>query len=140
MPGRDPKDVQVSQEYRYGPKNTEVAVLNDNAAYSGVRGYPSDDEYMKTVRDSNLERDAASMRAQADEAQRKTSKRAKPSSFKTGGVVQRTGLAMVHKGETILPAGEKTETPYRTIPRDAGWLTCPENKGKYTGDNAPWRR
>lgn len=28
---------------------------------------------------------------------------------------------------------------YREIPSDAGWLTCPLNRGKYTGDNAEWR-
>lgn len=33
-----------------------------------------------------------------------------------------------------------TVTPYKTIPPDAGWLVCPENAGKYTGDNQPWRR
>ena len=30
--------------------------------------------------------------------------------------------------------------PQRVIAPDAGWLVCPENKDKYTGDNQPWRR
>ena len=30
--------------------------------------------------------------------------------------------------------------PYRVIKPTEGWLTCPENKGYYTGDNEPWRR
>lgn len=31
-------------------------------------------------------------------------------------------------------------TPTRIIAPNSGWLTCPENAGKYTGENAPWRR
>lgn len=33
---------------------------------------------------------------------------ASPNSFKHGGVVQKTGVALVHKGETVIPA-HKTE-------------------------------
>ena len=47
------------------------------------------------------------------------------------------------KRETIqteeMTHGEKVE-PYKEVTPDAGWLVCPENKGYYTGDNAPWRR
>lgn len=71
-------------------------------------------------------------------------KSAQPSSYKTGGVVGKTGMAMVHKGETIIPAGANGgagETiPHRVIPPDAGWLVCPKNVGQYTGENKPWRR
>lgn len=31
---------------------------------------------------------------------------AKPNTFKHGGVVQKTGVALVHKGETVIPASE----------------------------------
>lgn len=30
---------------------------------------------------------------------------AKPNSFKNGGVVKKTGVALVHKGETVIPVG-----------------------------------
>ena len=32
---------------------------------------------------------------------------AKPNSFKTGGVVQKTGVALVHKGEKVIPVSEE---------------------------------
>jgi hypothetical protein len=33
---------------------------------------------------------------------------ARPNSFKNGGVVQKTGLALVHKGETVVPVKNET--------------------------------
>lgn len=29
--------------------------------------------------------------------------------------------------------------PYREV-SDDGWLVCPDNKDKYTGENRPWRQ
>lgn len=68
---------------------------------------------------------------------------AQPSSYKTGGVVRKTGLAMVHQGERIIPKKEAAAGDggcNRVIAPDAGWLVNPANKGQYTGENAPWRR
>jgi hypothetical protein len=140
--GSDPS----AQSYRYGPTNTELQSLNRDRNLSQVRGYPSDAEYMKTVANSNLERDQTQMsdmgrRAAAAEGT------AKPSSFKQGGVVQKTGTALVHKGEVIIPVGpydransipgRLTPLPLRSrVVADADAL---EAKG-YTGDNAPWRK
>lgn len=38
---------------------------------------------------------------------------AKPASYKKGGVVKKTGMAKVHKGETVIPAKVKTGKPVR---------------------------
>lgn len=36
---------------------------------------------------------------------------AKPSGFKHGGKVEKTGIALVHKGETVIPAGKSKPDP-----------------------------
>ena len=36
-------------------------------------------------------------------------------SFKEGGVVPKTGLALVHKGETVIPAKEGRSSEYRKV-------------------------
>jgi hypothetical protein len=145
----DPKREQVhnpqtdhgvdAQSYRYGPKNVEVQTLNRDRDLSGMRGYPSDAEYMKTVADSNIERDQAQM---SDMGRRAAATTASPSSFKTGGTVQKTGLAMVHEGEVVIPKQAAVSgimrnlpLPSRVVP-DADALAA---KG-YTGANAPWRQ
>lgn len=41
---------------------------------------------------------------------------AKPSSFKTGGKVEKTGMALVHKGETVIPNdGDADDQPQPNI-------------------------
>jgi hypothetical protein len=62
------EDMYYKDSYRYGPKNQEVRALNRNSDLSGLRGYPSDREYMSKVRDSNLERDSARMSAEGSRA------------------------------------------------------------------------
>lgn len=72
-----------------------------------------------------------------------------PDSYKTGGVVRRTGLAMVHKGEVVIPNGVQQKPPtleasgiMRDLPLPAKVVPDADalaRKG-YTGDNAPWRK
>lgn len=64
---------------------------------------------------------------------------AQPDSYKAGGVVRKTGLAMVHQGELVIPK-EEVESESTRVISNGGWLVCPQNKGKYTGENASWRR
>jgi hypothetical protein len=100
----DKKDVQDSQTNRFGPINARVKQLNRDRDFTGVRGYPSDKEYMKDVADSNLERDKTAMRGQGFEEAAKVGK--KIPSYKKGGKIRKTGLALVHKGERMIPKGK----------------------------------
>ena len=69
--------------------------------------------------------------------------------YKDGGVVPRTGPAIVHKGELIIPAGEVHSTAKAVEGGTMRCLPLPDRvvsdadrlaaKG-YTGANAPWRR
>jgi hypothetical protein len=47
----------------------------------------------------------------------------------------------LNREETHRPDDDhgKVVTPYREVPSDAGWLACPLNRDKYTGENAGWR-
>jgi hypothetical protein len=52
-----------------------------------------------------LSQNEVNARAKGMELKRK--EMASPSSFKDGGKVRKTGLAIVHKGETVIPAGKR---------------------------------
>jgi hypothetical protein len=59
--------------------------------------------------------------------------------YKTGGIVQKTGPAIVHKGELIIPR-EEVGAECCGVVSSGGWVVNPKNAGQYTGENAPWRR
>lgn len=50
---------------------------------------------------------------------------------------EETGREKVHS--TADDHGSEVK-PAREIKVDEGWLTCPESRDYYTGDNQPWRR
>lgn len=105
MPQRDDlKDKFYTEAGRTGPKNTQLRQLNRDKAMSGVSGYPSDKDYMKLVGEAGIEKQQAQMKDAGDaEAARESGKHKIPS-YKKGGRVRKTGLALVHKGEKVVPA------------------------------------
>jgi hypothetical protein len=68
MAQSDSKDGFYTQPYRYGEKNLKLRQYNRDREMTGMRGYPSDKEYMKAVADSTKERDDESMRRAGDKA------------------------------------------------------------------------
>jgi hypothetical protein len=71
MANSNGKDLTDTQRYRYGPENQRLSQLNIHRWASGVRGYPSDPEYMKQVSKAGLERDTTRLHEEATGMERR---------------------------------------------------------------------
>lgn len=69
---------QYGEGSRYGANNQRQNQLDRDRDFSGVAGYPSDSEYMKTVGDAGLESQQNAMRQTAREAGDAMAEKAKP--------------------------------------------------------------
>jgi hypothetical protein len=69
----------------------------------GARKGMLNDDHSRTLSQQELQ-----ARAKGMELQRKESS-AEPAEYKRGGKVRKTGLALVHRGEVVIPAGKNME-------------------------------
>jgi hypothetical protein len=73
-------------------------------------GFGSRKQILSDKNDSRiLSQNEVNARSKGMELLRKEQK-ASPSSYRKGGKVRKTGLALVHRGETVIPAGKRTTT------------------------------
>ena len=80
----DSNDRYYTESMRFGPKNERLRSLNRNRDLSGVRGYPSDREYMRAVDEAGTEKQQNEMRQTAiNENSRLASRKGKRSSKKS---------------------------------------------------------
>src|SRR5215471_1998628 len=100
MPDKKTVGELRTEERYHGNPNT------DNRAFyrqSIDKSFTPESKYMK----ESVEDTADVMRRKAQEQTNIKAKQAYPKSFKKGGMVKKSGYAMVHKGERVLKKGFK---------------------------------
>jgi hypothetical protein len=74
-----------------------------------------DDAYMKALDKETIKRQQEKMRQTADDEMQRESGKSIPS-YKKGGTVKKTGLALLHKGEHVVPAGKVKSMKGKCVP------------------------
>jgi len=105
------------RDYRDALSNTSAGYKPRVSQGGVVGGYPAqtDEEYMGHELKSLTETaspDKLSGAGNYDKEQKTPKPLAKPSSFAHGGTVEKTGMALVHKGETVVPKEKNMHDMY----------------------------
>jgi len=99
----DAKEVAAKRPRDNDRYKSSAAADKASGSWNSASTSVGDDDYMKELNKEGLKRQQEHMKDTADDEMTKQATKHKIPSYKKGGRVRKTGLALVHKGEKVIP-------------------------------------